>query len=409
MKPIKTLAMIYREVGTCGGIQRGASFQIGRFVEWGYEPVVLTEEDLGSGEGRQERLSEILRSKAVDLVIEHDAYDAVKLSADLSAARAAGIPFVVFWHSVFSWMVATGNAKNGEILGLLGNADALITLSETDAAFFRLLGCRAVAIPYCDADFMEGFERRGFPHRVVWLGRFVDLKRPLDAVRILELAKRRVKDLELVMLGDGSPSVRRKVEAYLAEHADLKGAVRLEGYRQDVRPYLESAGVGLVTSKFEGFCHSLVEMKMASLPVVSYSMPNLPTQDPGSGTAIVPQGDIAAAARAIVELFESPGKCASEGMLARKSYEALRSFDERTAYERLIAALGNPSSDYGREPVPHEQAEKVVAILLEHCQLGLSAAERRGTLAVRKGKAFKCGNALFSCLRAVGKLFRLGK
>ena len=54
--------MIYREIGTCGGIQRGASFQINQFEKWGYEPIVLTEHDLGAVDERQARLVEILRA-----------------------------------------------------------------------------------------------------------------------------------------------------------------------------------------------------------------------------------------------------------------------------------------------------------------------------------------------------------
>ena len=167
MKTVNRIAMIYREVGTCGGIQRGASFQVGQFKEWGYEPIVLTEADLGRGEGRSARLAAILRERNADVIIEHDAYSEDKLSADISAAKNVGVPIVVFWHSVFSWMIANGNSHVQAIFRLLRMADALITLSATDEAFFRMMGCRALAIPYCDADLMPGFVRRGHSHNVL--------------------------------------------------------------------------------------------------------------------------------------------------------------------------------------------------------------------------------------------------
>ncbi len=405
MKPIKTIAMIYREVGTCGGIQRGASFQVRQFVEWGYKPVVLTEKELGCDPSRADRLEAVLREKHVDAVIEHDAYETAKLGADLAAALKAGVPIIVFWHSVFSWMVASGVPRMAEIAGMIRQADAVIALSRTDEAFFRMLGCRAMAIPYRDADIMEGFTRREFPHRIVWLGRLVDLKRPIDAIRILGLVRQSIRDAELVMLGDGVERVRRRIDDYLAEHAELKDAVRLEGFQRDVRPYLESSGVGLVTSRFEGFCHSIVEMKMASLPVVSYSMPYLPTLEAGTGAVVVPQGDVEAAAREIVALFESPDESARLGMCARQAYEKLRSFDERGAYERLFAAVGDPSSDCGLEPVSREMAGSVISTLMEHGAMGCEAAERRGALATRKRTEFRLGGAMLSPVRKMRRLF----
>ena len=45
---VHRIAMIYREVETCGGIQRGASFQANQFRGWGIEPVILSEADLGA-------------------------------------------------------------------------------------------------------------------------------------------------------------------------------------------------------------------------------------------------------------------------------------------------------------------------------------------------------------------------
>ena len=407
MKPFKTIAMIYREVGTCGGIQRGASFQVGRFAEWGYEPVVLSEKELGTGAGRKSRLAEVMRAKSVDLVIEHDAYDAAKLADDLAAAREAGVPFVVFWHSVFSWMLATGNTKYAEILRLLRNADALVTLSETDAAFFRTVGCRAVAIPYCDADIMDGFVRSGHPHRILWMGgRLNPWKGPKDAVQIFSKVRESIGDAELLMLGDGNPKERARLDRCLSEcPPSVRGAVKRLGFQANVRPYLEQAVVGLVTSKFEGFCHSRVEMKMASLPVVSYSMPYLPTLEKGTGVVVVPQGDVEAAAREIVALFKSPDSCARLGSCARQAYERLRSFDERGAYERLFAAVGDPSSGYGLEPVPREYAETVVTTLLDHGAMGCALAEGRGARKVREQAEYRLGRALLSPVRALRRCF----
>lgn len=377
MRAFKKIAMIYREVGTCGGIQRGASFQVEQFRSWGYDPIVLTEKDLGSDAGRKDRLAAILRERQVDLVIEHDAYVEEKLTADIFAAKSAGVPVVVFWHSVFSWMVAEGVSRARQIFSLLRQADAVIALSATDETFFRMIGCRALSIPYCDADIMEGFERKRHPHRVLWMGRLVGLKRPLDAIRVVERLRQHVSDAELVMLGDAKKAVLADVKRYLDLRPGLREAVRLEGFQKDVRPFLESAGAGLVTSKFEGFCHAIVEMKMASLPVVSYAMPYLETLAEGTGAFQVPQGDVEAAATRLADLFADAEECGRQGVLARRSYEAIRSFDQRGAYERLFADLPVPASKSMLTAPDPRYAKSVIDTLLDHGAMWADASARR--------------------------------
>ena len=373
----KKIAMIYRDVESCGGIQREASFQIGTFAGWGYEPVVISEKDIGSDDGRSSRLEALLRERSAEIVIEHDAYDVKKLAADLKASHAVGVPFVVFWHSVFSWMIANGNARAEAVLGKVASADAVITLSPTDQAFFRVMGCRALAIPPCDADIMGGFRRTEHPHNIVWLGRLVDLKRPLHAIQILELLRHDVNDAKLFMLGDGDPKVCSLIDDYVRDRPHLREAVHLYGFQKDVRPYLEAAGAGLVTSKFEGFCHSIVEMKMASLPVVAYEMPYLLTIDEGTGAFQVPQGDIEAAASVLAKLFHNPRECFRQGELARKSYELLSSFDHRKAYERLFADLAKPQGESSLLSVDPDAARNAMRVLIEHAQMGFTAVKER--------------------------------
>lgn len=408
MNTIRRIALVYREVGTLGGIQKTAALLESRLRKWGFEVEVFAECDLGTGTDRREKLGRILKERSFDLVIDNDTYVGDKLRADISAAREASVKIVAVWHSVFSWLVATGKPKyNREILGILRQTDALITLSDTDAAFFRMIGCRAVAIPCCGTDIMDGFVRREYPHRVIWMGgRLNPWKGPKDAVQIFSKVRESVSDAELLMLGDGNPKERARLDRCLAAFSpSVRGAVRRLGFQANVRPYLEQAGVGLVTSKFEGFCHSLVEMKMASLPVVSYSMPYLPTLEEGTGVVVVPQGDVEAAAREIVALFKTSDSCARLGSCARQAYERLRSFDERGAYERLFAAVGDPSSGYGLEPVPREYAETVVTTLLDHSAMGCALAEGRGARQVREQVEFRLGSALLSPVRALRRCF----
>lgn len=373
---MKTLGLIYSRLGQ-GGIERGASFQIPFFRSLGWKVVVFTSRPLsgtdyavaaefdhvcigGVDDAERERIMEReVRTRGVDVVVHHDAYSTGALTADLRGARAGGAKTVVFWHSVFThFLLRPDRQTEAKVFwDICRRADAMITLTRVDETFFRMYGIPALAIPYSDPDVMDGFVRNCHPKRIVWMGRFVELKRPLDAIRIFEKVLKHYPDAELDMLGDGELS--GEIRGYLASRPGLAGSVRLAGFKNDVRPYLEKAGVGLVTSRFEGYGHSIVEMKMASLPVVGYDMPWLDTLLPGSGAFTVPQGDIAAAAEAIRVLFDDPEECGRQGLIARESYGKIVSTDQKSAYSDFFDRVLR--GDLSGLSVPEAGCLKIVA------------------------------------------------
>ena len=377
MSTIRRIALVYREVGTIGGIQKTAALLESWLREWGYSVEVFSERDLGAGTERRENLGRILNEGRFDLVVDNDTYVEDKLRADISAAQEAGAKIVAVWHSVFSWMLALGLAKASRIFSAIRKADAVIALSPSDEAAFRTLGCRSLFIPGVDNDRMPHFVRNDHPHRIIWIGRLVDLKQPLDAVRIVEKVRAAVPDAVLEMLGDGNENGKAKIDRYGASRPLLKDAVRLCGYVKDVDRHLTDAGIGLVTSEFEGFCHAIVEMKMASLPVVSYAMPYLETLKEGTGAVQVPQGDVDAAAVEIVKLFSDSDLCARQGRMARCSYEELAAFDHRKAYERLFADLAKPQGESSLLSVDPVAARNAMRVLIEHAQMGFKAVKER--------------------------------
>ena len=385
---MKTLGLIYAMLGK-GGIERGASFQIPMFKKVGWRVVVFTSfpsdrDDyqissdfvhvcIGADDtmGRSRRLADAVRKCGVDLLVHHDAYRADVLAADLVVAHELGVKAIVFWHSVFShFLLRRGRQLEAKVLfEACRRADAMITLTETDAAFFRLYGIPAQSIPYADPDLMVGFVRTAWPRRMVWMGRFVELKRPLAAVKICERVLARFSDAELVMLGDGD--ARSEVRDYLASRPALAKAVRLEGFHADVRPFLETSGVGLVTSRFEGYCHAAVEMQMASLPIVAFEMPWLDTLKPESGVVQVSQEDVAAAAEAVCRLFADPEVCRREGGKARAAYDGtVATRDQAAAYAEFFGRVQRGDLDDLRRVAP-EAARVAINTFVLHADLSL--------------------------------------
>ena len=275
-KKTKTLGLLYGNL-SLGGIQRGASFQIPMFKAMGYRIVVLSVQPPADCEYsipeidvrvcigaqtpdlRAQNVETAAREHKLDLVVHHAAYDAAMLSADIEGARRAGVPVVVFWHNVFSHFYLR-KFRQLEARGLFDacrGAVAMITLTKTDEAFFRMLGIPALAIPYSDPDMMSSFVRREPPHRLLWMNRFIEQKRPIDAVRIFEKVLARHPDSQMYILGESKEAqYAADPRPYAAARPALAKAVHFEGFQKDVRPYLEKCGVGLITSRFEGYSHT---------------------------------------------------------------------------------------------------------------------------------------------------------
>ena len=425
---MKTLGLVYAALGK-GGIERGASFQIPMFRKAGWRVVVFTalpasDDDylapdccahvcIGVDEtaGRSQKLAAALQAHGVDLLVHHDAYRADVLAADLAIAHAEGVKAVVFWHSVFShFYLRRGRQLEAKSLfEAVRGADAMITLTSTDAVFFRLYGIPAQPIPYADPDLMSGFVRESWPRRLIWMGRFVELKRPLDALRIFERVLGRFSDAEFLMLGDGdeTPVIRD----YLAAHPRLAKSVICPGFVNDVRPFLEKAGVGLLTSRFEGYCHSIVEMQMASLPVVAYEMPWLDTLGTEAGALQVSQGDVAAAADVLCRLLDDREECRRRGGMARAAYEAIAGRDQERVYAEFFDRVMRGELDVLRRIDP-DAAGAAVRTFVLHADAALRlAAEdvRAETLEayaryMATNRSYRIGRALTWPLRECRKL-----
>ena len=368
-----------------GGIERAVTHLVPMFVRNGYDIVLMTSAPATAGEytlpdgcirvvtgrdsadgSRYDCIRAAILKYGIDKVIVHEYY-MLTVGKDIAAIHSAGAQAIVHHHSVFSNMYLRENRERAlpQLLRAYRSADAMITLSDVDADFFSLMGCRTIKITDPVPDIQPLEEKTSAGHTLIWVARFVDGKRPLDAVKIFELVLQRVADAKLVMLGDGETAQLKLVNGYLSSRPDLSRAVFLKGHQPDVFAFERDADVFLTTTKFDGFSLSIIEAKAMGLPVVSYSMPYLETVRPGTGVLSVPQGDIAAAADAIVDIFNDEALHRRLSLESRASYEHFAAYDQWESYSRLFKALDGdvdlPQGDVGRE-----SAKIVVGTLLEH-------------------------------------------
>ncbi len=403
-----TIGHVYRSL-SLGGMQRGAGSILKVHHEMGHKLVVFTREPvdgmeygigvpferivIGGGSymkraspERLENLRRELREHPCDIVVHHE-YFARSLEDDLKTLSEMGVPALVQWHSCFS-ALHMSDWWNGKVCGQFDAvrrfAKGVLAFSRTDRAFFRLLGIPAVRIPYSDPDLFGGAPVHGDGKgtELLWPSRFSKGKRPLHALKVMELVLKRVPDAHLTMLGDGP--MRRDVDEYLAERPELAAKVSLPGFVADVAPYFRKADVVLMTTEFEGFCHSIMEAKMAALPVVGYEMDYLDTTRPGTGYVSVPQGDVEAAADRACALLEDGAERMRLGALGRADFDQFAALDQKALYEMAFRmALGQEWC-----AVPDDEdlslAPSVVKVLLEHvdanwvnCMAAASRAEER--------------------------------
>ncbi len=150
------------------------------------------------------------------------------------------------------------------------------------------------------------------------------------------LAERPVR---LVILGDGED---RGALLRLAEELDIADAIDLPGFVNDVYAWMAHTDLFVLSSAWEGSPNALTEALYLGAPVVSTDCPSGPREilDGGRIAPLVPVGDDAALARAILATLQSPP---DPGTLRAAAAEYTL---ERSAarYMELLIATGREGS-----------------------------------------------------------------
>lgn len=188
------------------------------------------------------------------------------------------------------------------------------------------------------------------PFRAVMIARLVEQKRVEDAVRAWASVLAVEPRARLEVFGEGP--LRGELEALIAE-LGVGHAVALRGYVPRASDELATAGLLVVSSRHEGWPLSITEALSGGCPVVSYDVPYGPAEmiQPGVDGELVPSGDVAALASAVLHLLGHPDRiaAASDAALAwahahgperamAATSELLDAAIERSRRRRLSAA-----------------------------------------------------------------------
>ncbi|TMD53031.1 MAG: glycosyltransferase [Chloroflexi bacterium] len=155
--------------------------------------------------------------------------------------------------------------------------------------------------------------------RLVTVGSLHPLKGQEFALEALASATAEGVDAELTLVGDGP---ERAALDGLAGRLGLAGRVVFAGEELDPRPRLAAADLFLLPSLTEGFSNALLEAMASGLPVLATDVGGNPEAVvAGEGGRLVPAGDAAALAGALVELDSDRRRLASMGEANRRRLE----------------------------------------------------------------------------------------
>lgn len=179
----------------------------------------------------------------------------------------------------------------------------------------------------------------GREHLVVSAGRLVGGKRFDHLIRAFSMTRDAAPDWKLRIYGSGP---RRGDLHRLINALDMTGRVEIVPNIDDMLREWPKGSIAALTSTAEGLPLIGLESIAAGLPFVSYDCPTGPAAIivDGKNGRLVPNGDIAAFARALGELMVDQTLRMS---LSRGAVQSAARFDERTitdSWEKLFAELG---------------------------------------------------------------------
>jgi glycosyltransferase involved in cell wall biosynthesis len=193
--------------------------------------------------------------------------------------------------------------------------------------------------------------RAGGGLKLIIVGRVIEAKRQLDAVKAVAALKKQGIPAELVILGpSGSDQYMKQITAYIAKH-DLADVIHLQDFAANPFPYIKAADVLLMCSENEAFGRVTVEGMLVGKAVVgAASAGTLEIIEDGKTGLLYTAGDSEDLARKLVSLYGQTERITQLGAAAKKfADKTFREKDYTSAVLKVIddvKASPEPSTTY---------------------------------------------------------------
>jgi len=173
--------------------------------------------------------------------------------------------------------------------------------------------------------------------RFLMIARLLEEKGVREYLAAAEVAKQQLPAATWRLVGGQDPRNPSALGAREVEALRMSGTVQWIDEVLDVRPYIEQADVIVLPSYREGLPRALLEGAAMGRALIATDVPGCrDVVSDGENGYLVPRGDSAALARAMVRMAADPGLPGRFGASARRRVE--ERFDERLVHARTIAA-----------------------------------------------------------------------
>jgi L-malate glycosyltransferase len=289
------------------------------------------------------QLRRLIRDAAIDIVHAHTGH-----AAGLGALATVGTetPLVVARRVDFPLR------RNVVTRWKYGRAAVIVAISQAVADVIRRSGIDPDKIEVVtDGTDTERIIDRASPRvlqslgivaqrpLVVQVAQLVPHKDPLNFVHAIASARRRVPDLQAILVGDGP--LRNDVVAAVRA-LELEQTLNVAGYRQDADALLAAADVVVLSSKEEGMGSVLLDAMLLRKPIAATRAGGIPEiVEHGVTGLLAPVGDASALGDHIVTLLENHAVASRLAAAARARVDdfSIERLTDRTLaiYERLLS------------------------------------------------------------------------
>lgn len=192
-----------------------------------------------------------------------------------------------------------------------------VTDSRSTAADLAALGVASERLTVIEpavnrAPLTHAAEKESVP-TLVFLGRLVRMKGVEDAVTALAVARRRLPECRLWIVGGGEAGYLAQLQA-LTVRLGIEGAVEFTGRVSEEEKYrrLARAHALLHPSQHEGWGINVIEANSVGTPAIAYDVPGLRDSVLDGVTGVLcPHGQPAALAEAVCSLLADPERYAA--------------------------------------------------------------------------------------------------
>ena len=279
---------------------------------------------------REEAIRQTLELYDIDLVVYH-AWVNKALPWDMITFKSFGVSFVIHCHSSFSYYALTADPYFSSMPYIYSQADALVSLSETDATFWRIFNKNVFTTinpPTYSCDKVHPIDPCANEKNILWLARISPEKKPENIIKAFELIALTIPDAKLTLVGSATNQAYGNKIDELIEKSPAKDRIKRVPWTNAQDSYYSSARVFAMTSdEGEGYPLTLAESKTFGLPCVMFDLPYLTLAQEGSGVLTAPVGDIYQYAKLITDVLTNDELCKKLSAEARKSMEDLVGFD----------------------------------------------------------------------------------